>query len=197
LHHNFYGEKWERVMSEAQANEPHVIRGILAGVAGGLAASWVMNRFLAEAGKKLTYAVQTDDQNWQDEIEKLEAGRGTPKEDATMKAADKVVSAVTGGRHLSWEEKEKAGPVVHYAFGALMGGIYGGAAEVAPTVTAGFGSGFGTALFGGADLIAVPALHLSPPENSKITPKLVSPFVAHLVYGATTEIVRRLVRSFL
>lgn len=48
-----------------------------------------------------------------------------------MKAADAVVSISTGGRHLSSEQKGKAGPLVHYAFGALMGALYGTAAEYA------------------------------------------------------------------
>jgi putative membrane protein len=176
--------------------ERHVVRGVLAGIAGGLAASWVMNQFMAGPGKKLIHAVQSDEQNWHDEIAAIESS-GKPKEDATMKAADAIVHVATRGRHLSWEQKEKAGPVVHYAFGALMGGIYGGVAEYSPVITTGVGTTFGSALFGGVDLVAVPALHLSPPENSKIRPALVSPFAAHIVYGVTTEIVRRLVRSIL
>jgi putative membrane protein len=156
-----------------------------------------MNEFMAGPGKKLKQAVQSDDENWKDQIEELESASKPPKEDATMKAADAIVKAVTGGRHLSWEQKEKAGPVVHYAFGALMGGLYGGLAEVAPVVTAGVGTTFGGALFGGADLLAVPAFKLSPPEANTISPALVSPFAAHIVYGVTTEIVRRIVRAIL
>lgn len=179
-----------------QEQQPHVVRGVLAGVAGGLAAAWVMNVFLAGPGKRLKQVVQTEDENWQDEVEEV-ATAGQPKEDATMKAADAIVHAATGGRHLSWEGKEKAGPIVHYTFGALMGGIYGGLAECESGVTAGFGTTFGGALFGGADLIAVPALRLAPPESGKLSRAQVTPFAAHLVYGATTEIVRRLVRKIL
>ena len=156
-----------------------------------------MNQFMAGPAKKLKHAVQSDDQNLQDDIAEVEAASQPPKEDATMKAADAIVHVVTGGRHLSWEQKEKAGPVVHYAFGALMGGLYGGLAEYSPKVTAGLGTTFGGALFGCADLVAVPALHLSPPEDNKITRALISPFAAHLVYGMTTEIVRRTVRTIL
>jgi hypothetical protein len=42
-----------------------------------------------------------------------------------MKTADAIVSTVTGGRHLSFEQRQKGGPIVHYAFGAIMGGVYG------------------------------------------------------------------------
>ena len=31
------------------------------------------------------------------------------------------------GRKLTKSEKKKAGPVVHYAFGAIMGAVYGAA----------------------------------------------------------------------
>jgi putative membrane protein len=66
---------------------------------------------------------------------------------------------------------------------------------VAPPVPTALGTTFGGVLFGAADLVAVPAFRLSPPENNKLTPALVSPFAAHLVYGAATELVRRLVRA--
>jgi putative membrane protein len=137
----------ERELTDQQrTTDPHVIRGILAGAAGGLAASWVMNQFMAGPGKKLKHAVQTEEQNWQEVIEEFEADPNAPKEDATMKAADAIVNVVTGGRHLSQEQKEKAGPVVHYTFGALMGGVYGGLAEYSPAVTSGIGTTFGGAL---------------------------------------------------
>ena len=180
-----------------QESQPQILFGILAGVAGGLAASWVMNQFLAGPGKKLTQVVQSDEKNWHDQIAEFEANSEQPKEDATMKAADAIVKVVTGGRHLSHEQKEKAGPVVHYTFGALMGGVYGGLAEVAPSVTSGLGTTFGGVLFGAADLLAVPALNLAPPTKNPLTPELASPFAAHIVYGVTTEIVRLLIRSIL
>ena len=51
-------------------------------------------------------------------------------EDASMlvrfspdKVADRLARTI--GKQLTTEQKRKAGPVVHYAFGALMGGIYG------------------------------------------------------------------------
>jgi len=179
-------------MSDVQRN---LWRGVVAGAVGGLAASWVMNQFIAGPGKELQAAVETngvkqkDDQNQQRD--------GEPKEDATMKAADAVVNVATGGGHLSKEEKKQAGPVVHYAFGAVMGGVYGGLAEYSSGVTSGFGTTFGSMLFGGADVLAVPLLGLSPLPSKDDSVKLVSPFAAHVVYGVTTEFVRRIVRAIL
>ena len=173
----------------------HPVRGILAGVIGGLAASWVMNQFTAGAGPKLTEAIQTDQENRKTHDEQQQA-KDHPQPDATMKTADALVSTATGGQHLTWEEKLKGGPIVHYSFGALMGGIYGGLAEYSPAVRSGFGTVFGSALFTGADLFAVPALNLSgsPTEQPKA---LATPFAAHLVYGGTVELVRRIVRLIL
>ena len=177
----------------SQPASKHPIRGILAGVAGGLAAAWVMNEFIAGAGPSLQHAVQSDQENRQQQ-EQQEKSKDQPQEDATMKTADALVNTVTGGQHLSWEEKQKGGPIVHYSFGALMGGLYGGLAEYSPAVRSGFGTVFGSLLFTGGDLLAVPALHLSGSPKDASATSYATPFAAHLVYGATTELVRRIVR---
>ena len=133
----------------------HLVRGILAGVAGGLAAAWVMNEFSGTLGKKLSDAVETP-------AEKRLLDMQSDGEDATMKAADKVVETITGGRHLSHEQREIGGPIVHYSMGALMGGLYGGLSEYCDLTRAGFGTTFGGILFATADLLGVPAMHLGP-----------------------------------
>ena len=183
----------------SEAPQKHPVRGILAGVAGGLVASWVMNEFIAGPGKKLQQAVQTDDEDQQahQKSQQKDQPQEEEKEDATMKTADAIVNTVTGGEHLSWEGKQTGGPIVHYAFGALMGGLYGGLAEYSSAVRSGFGTTFGSALFTGADLLAVPAFHLSPPVGEQPRSALATPFAAHLVYGATTELVRRIFRALL
>jgi len=166
--------------------------GIVAGIAGGLVASWIMNEFMESAGPPLQKALQGEEASPRQQPQQDEK-----PDDATMKTADAVVSAVTGGRHLSHEEREKGGPIVHYAFGAIMGGVYGAVAEGIPGTTFGFGTAFGTALFAGADLVAVPALNLSGSAGDAPVSSLATPFAAHLVYGAATEAVRRLVRAML
>lgn len=168
----------------------HPIRGILAGVAGGLVASWVMNQFLAGPGKQISKAVLSPE-----ELKQQEQHSDEP--DATMKVADKITETVTGGQHLTYEQEQEGGPIVHYAFGALAGGVYGGLAEYSSLVRSGFGTTFGSALFTTADLLAVPALKLSPPVEQQSTATLATPFAAHIVYGITTEFVRRVIRHFL
>lgn len=169
-----------------------LMRGVLAGVAGGLAASWVMNEFLTGPGQKLQKAVSGPTT----QEKPAEPEDSQPKEDATMKAADAIVSTATGGKHLSWEQKKKAGPVVHYTFGAIMGGLYGGLGEYIHAVTSGFGTTFGGVLFASADMFAVPTLNLSGSSDKSVS-SLASPFAAHIIYGVTTEAVRRLVRLIL
>jgi putative membrane protein len=172
--------------------------GMVAGAIGGLAAAWVMNVFMENAGPKVQQVAQKFDHSAQQQQQSSQSQSSSddqPKEDATMKTADAVVSAATGGRHLSLEAKKKGGPIVHYAFGALMGALYGMGAEYSATVRSGFGTTFGSILFAVADLWAVPALGLSGSSSNAPISSLATPFSAHVVYGATTEGVRRLVRA--
>ncbi|HTV81728.1 MAG TPA: DUF1440 domain-containing protein [Acidobacteriaceae bacterium] len=176
----------------------HLVRGLLAGAGAGLAASWAMNVFMAGPGAKLQEVLETEEEQRQErEQEQRRQERGEPKIDATMKAADALTATAMGGQHLSPEGKQKGGPIVHYGFGAQMGAVYGGLAEYSGTVRIGLGAGFGTVLFAGADLVAVPALHLSPPLKEFPAKSLATPFAAHLVYGATTELLRRALRAAL
>ena len=177
-----------------RSKQQHPVRGILAGVAGGLAAAWTMNQFTAEAGPVLQHAVQSDAEN-AEQAKQLEQQEKNPQPDATMKTADAIVNTVTGGEHLSWEAKQKGGPLVHYTFGALMGGLYGGLAEYSPLVRSGFGVTFGAVLFAVADLVAVPALDLSGSPKDAPASSYATPLAAHIVYGTTTELVRRIVRQ--
>ena len=172
----------------------HPVRGILAGAIGGLVAAWVMNQFITGAGPKLQQAIQSDEEN-QQQAKQKEQQEKDPQPDATMKTADAIVNVVTGGEHLSWEGEQKGGPIVHYTFGALMGGLYGVLAEYSPLVHSGFGTTFGSLLFAGADLVAVPALNLSGSPKDAPASSYATPLAAHLVYGATTELVRRIVRQ--
>ena len=181
--------------------ERHALRGVMAGVGAGLLASWVMNRFMSGPGQKLEEALKSDQEKLEEHLLQMEqadqGGESEPKQDATMKAADALVATATGGQHLSFEQQETAGPMVHYGFGALAGGLYGALAEYSSTVRLGMGTGFGAALFAGADLMAVPAFHLGPSVSETEPKALANPLAAHLVYGATTELLRQVFRAML
>ena len=177
-------------MAERSTAEKHPVRGILAGVAGGLVAAWAMNQWSAGPGTALTKKLLTEDEQGQ-------MAAQSDGEDATMKAADGLSAPAKGGQHLTSEEKAKGGPIVHYTFAALVGGLYGGLAEYSTLVRSGFGTTFGTVLFVGGDLVAVPAFGLSESLDKYPAGSYAGPFTSHLVYGATTELMRRIVRAIL
>jgi len=155
---------------------------VVAGAVGGLAAAWVMNQFLAGSAK-LEERVQ----------KKLHPEQQTPSEqsggeDSTVKTA-KAISRLVG-HELSEREKKVAGPVVHYAFGASMGALYGLLSEIQPHARIGFGTVFGAALWLAADGFVVPALKLAPKPTETPVKSHVNHIAAHVVYGAATEAVR-------
>lgn len=184
-----------------RAQRRRLMRGTLAGIAGGVAASWAMNIFMSNVGDKLTQSLMSDEDRLEQHLHQQEQQQEQteepkePKEDATMKAAEGIVHEVTGGRHLSHEERKQAGPVVHYAFGALVGGLYGALAECSHWTSLGFGTVFGALLFASADLIGVPAFGLGPSPAEQPIAAQATPLAAHLVYGATTDLVRRAIRA--
>jgi putative membrane protein len=179
--------------SMRRSQRKRLTRGTLAGIAGGLAASWVMNLFISKLGEKLTQSLMSDEDNQQQQQQS--AQQQEPKEDATMKAAEGIVHTVTRGQHLLHEERKQAGPVVHYAFGALAGGLYGALAECSHWTSLGFGTVFGALLYASADLIGVPSFDLAPSPTEQSIAAQATPLAAHLVYGATTDLVRRAIRA--
>ena len=117
-----------------------------------------------------------------------------------MKAAAKVASLT--GHDLTLKEEKKASPFVHYGFGASMGALYGVLHEVAPKRMKQMsplmaGVGYGSALFVGADEIAVPALGLSGGPKKQPLSTHAYGLASHVVYGVTGEMVRRTVRKLL
>lgn len=164
------------------------LEGGVAGTVGGLAGSWVMNQFQAIWSKA---AEATQGNGGRDSEQQSDSS-----DDATVKLANKIAAPVLR-RELTKEEKRTAGPVVHYTFGAVMGGVYGAAAEVVPRVRTGFGLPYGMTVFVSADEIAVPALGLSKSPAEYPVSTHAYALASHLVYGVTLELVRRGVRRLL
>jgi uncharacterized membrane protein YagU involved in acid resistance len=93
------------------------------------------------------------------------------------------------------DKKPLAATLVHYAFGGVVGAVYGGVAEIVPRVTTGLGVPFGIAVWLGAHVVTVPALGLAEPPARRPLGKEAPEFLLHVVYGAVTEAVRRLLRG--
>lgn len=160
-------------------------KGIVAGLAGGIAGAYAMNQF---------------QKGWSKAQQKLNGNRHSPRSsdepDATMLTANKVARPFLH-RELTRDEQKKAAPIVHYAFAAAVGSGYGAAAEYKPVFRKFGGVPFGAALFGGADELAVPLFKLSKhPKEYPLSSHLYG-LASHIVYGATIEAVRRGVRAAL
>jgi hypothetical protein len=163
----------------------NLFKGLVAGALAGVAASWVMERFqeqwlLREGNAGVTPG----------NMGALGA------EPATMKAADAVSEAITGGP-VPAEQRELAGEAMHYAAGAGAGGLYGVLAEVAPGPTLGLGAAYGAAVALGVDEALLPALGLSKPAREVPPSEHAYNLASHLVYGVTLEGARRIIRALL
>lgn len=88
-------------------------------------------------------------------------------------------------------------PAIRYGVSGLLGAIYGALAEESGNVTSGFGTSFGNLLFTSANLLSTPALRLALSSDDDAVKSLPPPFSGHVIYGVTTELVRRLTRSAL
>ena len=177
-------------------HDTSILKGMVAGLAGGLVASWTMNQFQAAwsriaEGKEKSHGAQS--------MRPSEGSHGDQsqdagdQDDATVKTA-KAISKEVFGHELQESEKEPAGAAVHYAFGILSGGLYGALAEVTPQVTSGAGLPFGAGFWLLADEISVPLLGLSKgPTEYPVSTHAYS-LASHLVYGMTAEMSRRALR---
>ncbi len=171
--------------------------GLLVGVVSGLAGSWLMLRFIEGPGSRMLEEMKTDEDRAGDarEAEWLRADGQAEPDSVTMQAADVLASKLSGGQHLTHEERAKYGTVVHYAFGGLMGAVYGATAEFWELPTVGLGSVFGTALWLGTDLWSVPAVGFAKWPSEEPGAAHLTHWMAHLVYGMGMEGTRRLLRS--
>jgi uncharacterized membrane protein YagU involved in acid resistance len=165
-----------------KARNGTLAKSLIAGAVSGLAASYVMNQFQS----LLTVVTK--------ELSKREGDQQqSGGEDATVKTAE-VISEQVFHHELTGAEKKLAGSAVHYAFGTLVGAVYGVLAESVPAAGSGHGTAFGTAVWLAADEIGVTALGLA--QNPLQTPAIshVKALASHLVYGFTTDLTRRTIQ---
>src|SRR5882724_304298 len=97
------------------------LTGLIVGAISGLAGTVVMTQFQSVWNKISEDMHKPRTQHEAKPAEEQE-------EDSTMKAAGKISEEI--GRPLSPEERKKAGPWVHYAFGTSVGAVFALAAEV-------------------------------------------------------------------
>ena len=159
-----------------------LLRASLTGAVAGLGAAFVMNCFQIAWGKA---------------SEKLSPERegGDSDEDAeepaTVKAVEKFQGMVSG-RPLPKGERQLAGNLLHYGFGAFLGVVYVLGSRRAPGLRTGFGTAYGGAVSLIADEALIPAAGLSPKPNEVPPSSHFYGFVSHFVFGAALEGILRL-----
>jgi putative membrane protein len=172
-------------MNNGHPKARHLVRRMLAGAAGGLAAAFVISQFHArpsDLAKK-----EPASRRVTPEPEEGKPGAATEK---TVDASSRILS----GNHLKKQRRTFSSPIAHYAFGSVMGALYGAAVERSPMGGTGVGTFFGSALFVGANGIVVPALqHSQSTEEQSAKPVLVR-WLLRMAYGTTMELVRSSVR---
>src|SRR4051794_23728837 len=113
-----------------------LFHGAVAGAIGGLAAAWVMNQFMMHAQRR---GEEAGNRSERQQARQTESSASSPQEqkkqkqqeeggnggggDATVKTAA-VISRNLFDHELTPQEKQIAGPAVHYAYGALVGSLY-------------------------------------------------------------------------
>ncbi len=147
-----------------------LLKGLLAGVAGGLAGS---------AAKIVA--------------EKLFPPRTQGQPEPPALVVERVAHAA--GEEPSETTKKVGSQGIHWGFGTMLGGVYGVAAELTPKVTSWRGSVFGLTVNRLAHKGLLPGLDLVEPVPEQPAQERVSEWVSHVVYGVTTDLVRRAVRK--
>jgi hypothetical protein len=179
-------------------SEPNVWKGALAGVVAGLVASWAMNRFqdvwVSLSPKDSTSDDKSSDRDRESSNLRSNQSEEETQDDATVKAAS-AISENLFNHKLSSDEKKIAGPAVHYATGAAGGLVYGLAAELAPEITKGAGLPYGTAFWLVIDECLVPLLGFAKGPGEYPLSAHAYALASHLVFGATAEGTRRLLRG--
>lgn len=168
---------------EQALNGIELARATLVGAAAGLSAAFIMNQFQA-----LVSSLPEDDDTGSEE--------GEESKPSTVRAAD-AVSQTVSGEPVPPRMQGAAGAVVHYGFGAFLGGLYGALATARPRVRTGFGTAYAASVALVADEAMVPALGLSPPPQDTPASTHAYGMISHLVFGIALEGSRRILDAAL
>ena len=86
---------------------------------------------------------------------------------------------------------------IHWTLGAVAGAAYGAIAEFVPAATAREGATFGITLGTLVQEGAVPAIGVVARARNQTSPPSAAELTGHVVFGVTTEWVRRIARKLL
>jgi hypothetical protein len=166
--------------------------GLAAGFVGGIVATWVLDKYqqgALEVTRRAEGAVGAGPV-----LSRYQENQLRDQQRAHAETADRLARS-TRGKGLSRTQRRDAAPLVHYAVGALAGGAYGLAAELIPAVRAGYGTGYASLLFMGGSQALLPGFGFGALNNRAAAQG--DGLSGHIIYGATLEATRRLLRRLL
>lgn len=179
-------------MQQHHDGDSSVWRGVAAGAIGGAVGSSAMvlfNHLLGASGFGRADLGRRY-QHRRVDAKPNDADGTIADEPATEKAASNIAAATTG-EPLAEHEKRTAGPVLHHAFGAMVGAVYGAAAARVPQLAAGGGLPYGVLVWAAAAETGLPLAGLSKSPGSYRWERHAASLASHLAFGATLEAVRR------
>jgi hypothetical protein len=184
--------KKDTIMRSEQVDALDVWRGAVAGAIGGAVASSAMVLFNHLLGS--TGFGQQDrgrrKQHRRTDAKPNETDGTTSDEPASEKVASNVAEAISG-EALSDRERKIGGSIVHHAFGAAAGALYGAAAARMPALAAGGGLPYGALVWVAGPEVGLPLTGLSRRPSEYPPSRHVASLATHLVFGGTVEAVRR------
>ena len=183
-------------MVNRRRQQGNPVLGAFAGAAAGLAGSWMMVRFNHLIAPRTGGSDKAGDSHphRRSDARPNDTDGTIPDEPGSSQAAAAVAEPLLG-RRLTEHEKEEAGPVVHYLFGATAGALYGAAAEFDRSVTRGGGAAYGVAVWVIADEIGMHAAGFASHPADYPLSRHAATFATHVVFGVSVEAVRRLLRG--
>lgn len=113
-----------------------------------------------------------------------------PDEPGSIQAAEQL-SRTVAGYEPSEREKQVGGSILHYAFGAATGALYGAATAVQPRTAVAAGLPLGAAVWLVADEIGMQAAGFARKPTDYAASRHAAALGSHLVFGLTVECVRR------
>lgn len=179
--------------SENENAESSAALGAAAGAIGGIAGSAAMvafNHLLHATG--LVKDEESGHRHHHRRHAKPNDTDGTISDEPASRQAASAAAEAVAGRGLSEREKDIGGPLMHYAFGAAAGAMYGALAATSPRITAAAGAPYGAAVFLTAGEIGVPMMGLARRPTTYPPARHAAAFATHVVFGLTLEAVRRL-----
>ena len=187
-------EEWGSTAKEKIRPNPdaELWKGVAAGMAAGLVGTLAMTGFMGLWNKTGDVVKE----NFEDRSARQQKEQRGEEEPSTEKVAADVSQAVFNTT-LDGDTRKAAGNAVHYGFGAAVGALYGVLRELYPAVSTGHGTAYGTAVWLGADELALPALGYAPPIDERPVTEHIYGAAAHAVYGVVTETVRDVLRNWL